>query len=91
MRTYGIDSKTVRLDASNDAESILLEVGRTDIVRSRPNRDDSPVIRSNYARAMRSGPGPSSSSSYSASFAAGPGTSVAATVGVRRHRIKLSD
>ena len=44
-----------------------------------------------YARAMRSGPGRSSSSSQAASVAAGPGTSEAAAAGIRRHRLKLSD
>jgi hypothetical protein len=91
MRTYRIDSKTVRLEANDDAESVVLEVSRAGIARSWANRDDPPVIRSNYARAMRSGPGPSSSSSYSVSVAAGPGTSAAATAGIRRHRIKLPD
>jgi hypothetical protein len=91
MRTYRVDSKTVRLEASDDAESVVLEVSRTDIARAPANRDGSPVIRSNYARAMRSGPGPSSSSSYSVSIPAGPGTSSAATAGNRRYRIKLFD
>jgi hypothetical protein len=88
MRTYRIDSKTVRLEG---AESVVLEVSRAGITKAPANRDGSPVIRSNYARAMRSGPGPSSSSSYSVSIPAGPGTSAAATIGFRRHRIKLSD
>jgi hypothetical protein len=91
MGTYRIDSKTVRLEENDGAESVVLEVSRAGIARSRGYPDDSPVKSGNYARAMRSGQGPSSSSSYSASVAAGPGTSAAATVGVRRHRIKLSD
>ena len=90
MRTYRVDSKTVRLEASDDAESVVLEVSRTDIARSRAYRDDPPVISSTYARAMRTGPGRSSSSSQAASVAAGPGTSEAAAAGIRRHRLKLS-
>jgi hypothetical protein len=86
MRSYRVDSKTVRIEASDDAESIVLEVAR-----SRADRNDSPVINSSYARAMRSGPGRSSSSSQAASVAAGPGTSEAAAAGIRRHRLKLSD
>jgi hypothetical protein len=91
MRTYRVDSKTVRIEASDDAESIVLEVGRTGLARSRADRNDSPVINSSYARAMRTGPGRSSSSSQTASGAAGPGTSEAAAAGIRRHRLKLSD
>ena len=86
MRTYRVDSKTVRLEASDDAESVVLEVSR-----SRAYRDDPPVISSNYARAMRTGPGGSSSSSHAANVAARPGTSEAAAAGIRRYRIKLSD
>jgi hypothetical protein len=91
MRTCRVDSKTVRLEASDDAGSVVLEVSRTDIARSRACGDDPPVISSSYARAMRTGPGRSSSSSHAASVAAGPGTSEAAAAGIRRHRIKLSD
>jgi len=86
MRTYRVDSKTVRLEASDDAESVVLEVSR-----SRAYRDDPPVISSTYARAMRTGPGGSSSSSHVANVAARPGTSEAAAAGIRRYRIKLSD
>ena len=91
MRTYRIDSKTVRLEASDGAESVVLEVLRTGIARSRAYREDPPVISSNYARAMRTGPGGSSSSSHAANVAARPGTSGAAAAGIRRYRIKLSD
>jgi len=90
MRTYRIDSKTVRLEASDGAESVVLEVLRTGIA-SRAYREDPPVISSNYARAMRTGPGGSSSSSHVANLAARPGTSEAAAAGIRRYRIKLSD
>ena len=86
MRTYRVDSKTVRLESSDDAESVVLEVSR-----SRAYRDDPPVISSTYARAMRTGPGGSSSSSHAANVAARPGTSEAAAAGIRRYRIKLSD
>jgi hypothetical protein len=89
MRSYRVDSKTVHIEASDDAESIVLEVVRTG--RSRADRNDSPVINSSYARAMRTGPGRSSSSSQAASVAAGPGTSEAAAAGICRHRLKLSD
>ena len=94
MRTYRVDSKTVRIEARDDAESIVLEVVRTGLARSRADRadrNDPPAINSSYARAMRSGPGRSSSSSQAASVAAGPGTSEAAAAGIRRHRLKLSD
>jgi hypothetical protein len=91
MRTYRVDSKTVRLEASDDAESVVLKVSRTNIARSRAYRDDPCVISSSYARAMRTGPGRSSSSSHAASIAAGPGTAEAAAAGMRRHRFKLSD
>jgi hypothetical protein len=91
MRTYWIDSKTVRIEASDDAETIVLEVVRTGLARSRADRNDPPVINSSCARAMRSGPGRSSSSSQAASVAAGPGTSEAAAAGIRRHWLKLSD
>jgi hypothetical protein len=91
MRTYRIDSKTVRLEANDDGESVVLEVSRAGITRAPANRDGSPVIRSNYARAMRSGPGHSSSSSHAASVAVGPGMSEAAAAGNRRYRIKLFD
>ena len=91
MRSYRVDSKTVRIEASDDAESIVLEVGRTGLARSRADRNDSPVINRSYARAMRTGPGGSSSSSQAASVAAGPGRSEAAAAGIRRHRLKLSD
>ena len=86
MRTYRVDGKTVRLEASDDAESVVLEVSR-----SRAYRDDPPVISSTYARAMRTGPGGSSSSSHVANLAARPGTSEAAAAGIRRYRIKLPD
>ncbi len=89
MRTYRVDSKTVRIEARDDAETIVLEVVRTGLARSRADRNDPPVINSSYARAMRSGPGRSSSSSQAAS--ARPGTSEAAAAGIRRHRLKLSD
>jgi hypothetical protein len=88
MRTYRVDSKTVRIEARDDAESIVLEVVRTGLARSRADRNDPPVINSSYARAMRSGPGRSSTSSHAASVAAGPGTSEAAAAGIRRHRLK---
>jgi hypothetical protein len=90
MRTYRVDSKTVRIEARDDAESIVLEVVRTGLARSRADRNDTPAINSSYARAMCSGPGGSSSSSQAASVAAGPGTSEAAA-GNQRHRLKLSD
>ena len=89
MRSYRVDSKTVRIEASDDAESTVLEVVR--VARSRADRNDHPLINSSYARAMRTGPGGSSSSSQAASVAAGPGTSEAAAAGIRRHRLKLSD
>ena len=91
MRTYRIDSKTVRLEASDGAESVVLEVVRTGLARSQAYREDPPVISSTYARAMRTGPGGSSSSSHVANLAASPGTSEAAAAGIRRYRIKLSD
>jgi hypothetical protein len=91
MRTYRIDRKTVRLEASDGAESVVLEVLRAGIGRLRAYREDPPVISSNYARAMRTGPGGSSSSSHAANVAARPGTSEAAAAGIRRYRIKLSD
>jgi hypothetical protein len=97
MRTYRVDSKTVRIEASDNAESIVLEVVRTGVARLRADRNDPPVINSCYARARRTGPGgSSSSSSQAASVAAGPGTagpgtSEAAAAGIRRHRLKLSD
>jgi hypothetical protein len=91
MRTYRVDSKTVRIEASDDAESIVLEVGRTDIARSRVYRDDPPFLSNRYAQAMRTGPGRSSSSSQAASVAAGRGTSEAAAAGIGRHRLKLCD
>ena len=92
MRTYRVDSKTVRIEASDDAESIVLEVVRSGLARSRADRNDPPaIINSSYARAMRIGPGGSSSSSQAVSVAAGPGTSEAAAAGIRRHRLKLSD
>jgi hypothetical protein len=89
MRTYRVDSKTVRLEASDDAESVVLEVSRTDIARSQADRHDAPFISTRYARAMRTGPGRSSSSSHAASVAAGPSTSEAAAAGIQRHRFKL--
>ena len=91
MRTYRIDSKTVRLEASDGAESVVLEVVRTGLARSQAYRDDPPVISSTYARAMRTGPGGSSSSSHVANVAARPWTSEAAAAGIRRYRIKLPD
>jgi len=91
MRTYRVDSKTVRIAARDDAESIVLEVVRTGLARSPADRNDPPLINSSYVRAMRTGPGGSSSSSQAASVAAGPGTSEAAAAGFRRHRLKLSD
>ena len=91
MRSYRVDSKTVRIEASDDAESIVLEVVRTGLARSGADRNDSPLINSSYARAMGTGPGHSSSSSQSASVAAGPGMSEAAAAGIRRRRLKLSD
>jgi hypothetical protein len=84
MRSYRVDSKTVRIEASDDAESIVLEVVRTGLARSRADRNDSPLINRSYARAMRTGPGRSSSSSQTASVVAGPGTSEAAAAGIFR-------
>ena len=89
MRTYRVDSKTVRIEARDDAESIVLEVVRTGLARSRADHNDLPAINCSYARAMRSGPGRSSSSSQAASVAAGPGTSEAAAAGIRRHRAQI--
>ena len=86
-----VDSRTVHIEASDDAESIVLEVVRSGLAISRADRNDPLVINRSYARAMRSGPGRSSSSSQAASVAAGPGTSEAAAAGIRRHRLKLSD
>ena len=43
MRTYRVDSKTVRIEARDDAESIVLEVVRTGLARSRADRNDPPV------------------------------------------------
>jgi len=91
MRTYRIDSKTVCLEATDDAESVALEASRVGITRAPANRDGSPVISGNYARAVRSGPGPSSSSSHSVSVGARPGMSEVAAAGIRRYRIKLFD
>ena len=90
MRTYRVD-KTVHIEARDDAESIVLEVVRIGLSRSRADRNDSSLINSSYARAMRTGPGRSSSSSQAGSDAAGPGTSETAAAGIRRHRLKLSD
>jgi hypothetical protein len=42
MRSYRVDSKTIRIEASDDAESIVLEVVRTGLARSRADRDDPP-------------------------------------------------
>ena len=50
MRSYRVDSKTVRIEASDDAESIVLEVVRTRLARSRADRNDPPLINSSYAR-----------------------------------------
>jgi hypothetical protein len=69
VRSYRVDSKTVRIEVSDDAESIVLEVVRTGLARSRADRNDPPLINSSYARAMRTGPGRSSSSSQAASVA----------------------
>jgi hypothetical protein len=91
VRSCRVDSKTVQIEASDDAESIVLEVGRTDIARSRVYRDDPPFLSNRYAQAMRTGPGRSSSSSHAVSVAAEPGKSEAAAAGIRQHRIKLSD
>src|SRR5215510_5168065 len=91
MRSYRVDSKTVRIEARDDAESIVLEVVRTGVARSRADRNDPPLINSSNARAMRTGPGRSSASSQAASVAAGPGTSEAAAAGIRRHHIRLYD
>ena len=91
MRTYRVDSKTVRVEARDDAESIVLEVVRTGLARSRADRNEPPTISRSYVRAMRIGTGGSSSSSQAASVAAGPGTSEAAAAGIRRQRLKLSD
>jgi hypothetical protein len=46
MRTYRVDSKTVRIEARDDAESIVLEVVRTGLARSRADRNDPPAINS---------------------------------------------
>ena len=51
MRTYRVDSKTVHIEANDDAESIVLEVVRTGLARSRADRNDPPLINSSYARA----------------------------------------
>src|SRR5262244_2316239 len=51
MRTYRVDSKTVHIEASDDGESIVLEVVRTGLARSQADRNDSPLINSSYARA----------------------------------------
>jgi hypothetical protein len=91
MRTYRVDSHTVRIEPRDDVESIVLEVVRTGLARSRADRNDPLLINSSYARAMRTGPGGSSSSSQAASVASRPGTSEAAAAGIRRHRLKLSD
>jgi hypothetical protein len=91
MRTFRVDKKAVRLEASDDAESIVLEVSRTGIARSRAYRNDPPFISTSYARAMRTGLGRSSSSSHAASATAGPGSSEAAAAGIQRHRFKLYD
>jgi hypothetical protein len=42
MRSYRVESKTVRIEASDDAESIVLEVVRTGLARSRADRNDPP-------------------------------------------------
>jgi hypothetical protein len=89
MRTYRVDSKTVRIEARDEA--IVLEVVRTGLARSRADRIDPPFITSSSAGATRTGPGRSSTSSHAASVAGGPGTSEAAAAGIRRHRIRLSD
>ena len=91
MSTYRVDGRTVHLEASDDAELIVLEVSRAGIARPRACGNDSPFTSGNYARAMRTGPGRSSSSSYGASGQTGSGTSEAAAAGIRRQRIKLSD
>src|SRR5262249_57603347 len=90
MRTYRVDSKTVRIEASDDAESIVLEVVRTGLARSRADRNGSPLINSSYARAVRTGPGRSSSSSQAASVAAGPGASEGGAAGIRRAPLQFS-
>ena len=87
MRTYRVDSKTIRIEAPDDAESIVLQVVRTGLARSWADGNDAPAINSSYARATLSGPGRSSSSSQAASVAGGPGTSEAAAAGIRRHRL----
>ena len=49
MRSYRVDSKTVRIEARDDAESIVLEVVRTGLARSRADRNDPPATNSSYA------------------------------------------
>jgi hypothetical protein len=91
MRAYRVESETVRLEASGDAEAIMLEVSRTNIAGSRDYRHDPPFINSSYARAMRTRPGRCSSSSHAAAVAAGHGSAEAATAGIQRHRVTLFD
>jgi hypothetical protein len=87
---YRVESKAVRLETNDDAESIVLEL-QTGIAKSRSDADDLPFITGSYGRAMRTGPNRSSSSSHAASVARRPGISEVAAAGIRRHRCKLSD
>jgi len=91
MRTSRVDRKTVRIEARNHAESIVLEVLRAGVARSQANRNDPPGISSAYARVMASGPSRSSSSSKASSFGDKTWHVRGATAAAKGHRIKLPD
>jgi hypothetical protein len=84
-KRYRVDSETLRLQATDGSERIVLEVSRTG------RSHDSAFIGRSSARAVHAGQGRSSSSSSAASGSTGPGMAQAAAGGVGRYRIKLSD
>jgi len=88
-KRYRVDSETLRLQATDGSERIVLEVSRTGLRSGRSH--DSAFIGRSSARAVHAGQGRSSSSSSAASGSIGPGMAQAAAGGVGRHRIKLSD
>jgi len=91
MRTrYRGDGRTVRFEADDGSESILIELSRASLRRGQIEGPDL-IVRSSRARAIAAGPGRSSSTSRAETGSAEAGKAEATAAGIRRYGFKLSE
>jgi hypothetical protein len=92
MRTrHRVDGRTVRFEADDGSESILIELSRASLRRGQQSGGPDLIVRSSRARAIAAGPGCSSSTSRAETGSAEAGKAEATAAGIRRYGFKLSE